>query len=99
MSDEPEQPKDAACPVCSNTNGVEGHSINHRPDRIDQEMTCNICGADWCNAYEYIHYYGAQNETYPVDDWRHDVAQGNTQLGYKAWVQHRVESETTESDP
>jgi len=31
-------------------------------------------------------------ELYPIEDWRYDVANGDTKLGYKEWVEHNVES-------
>lgn len=31
-------------------------------------------------------------EKYPMSDWRWEVTEGNTVLGYKEWVQHKEES-------
>jgi len=42
-------------------------------------MNYNICRRD--------------EEKYPIDDWRYDVAEGNTVLGYAEWVQHRKEAD------
>ena len=35
-------------------------------------------------------------EIYPIEDWRYDVANGDTKLGYKDWVNHNVESHKEE---
>jgi len=33
---------------------------------------------------------------YPVEDWRHEVAEDSTRLGYREWVNHQLE--TAEDD-
>jgi len=35
------------------------------------------------------------NEDYPLEDWKYQVANGDTILGYVDWVCHQVESEGT----
>jgi hypothetical protein len=35
-------------------------------------------------------------ELYPIEDWRYDVANGDTKLGYKEWVEHNIESHQEE---
>lgn len=32
-------------------------------------------------------------ESHPVEDWRREVANGDTLLGYQDWVIHKVEAE------
>ena len=32
-------------------------------------------------------------EKWPIEDWRYDVANGDTKLGYAEWVKHNKESE------
>lgn len=34
----------------------------------------------------------AQRLQYVIEDWRHEVANGDTQLGYTEWVEHQLES-------
>ncbi len=29
---------------------------------------------------------------YPMDDWAHEVKDGNTHMGYQEWVQHKKEA-------
>lgn len=36
--------------------------------------------------------YGQEHPDYTREDWRHDVSQGDTKLGYWIWVLHQVES-------
>jgi len=31
-------------------------------------------------------------ELYPIEDWKYDVSNGDTKLGYEDWVEHNVES-------
>lgn len=33
------------------------------------------------------------NKKYPKSDWYYEVKNGDTVLGYKEWVEHRIESE------
>ena len=35
----------------------------------------------------------SREKGYPLSDWQYEVANGDTQLGYQEWVEHRVESE------
>lgn len=36
--------------------------------------------------------HGVEHPVYTREDWRHDVGQGDTKLGYWEWVLHNVES-------
>ncbi|MCH8553219.1 MAG: hypothetical protein LAT62_14875 [Natronospirillum sp.] len=38
--------------------------------------------------------YRGEDEEYPVADWQHDVADGDTRLGYWDWVVAQRESDT-----
>lgn len=38
-------------------------------------------------------------ELFPVEDWRHEVMNGDTKLGYAEWVQHRAEAESLSPAP
>ena len=40
----------------------------------------------------------AAYEDYPKADWRYDVANGDTVLGYEDWVRHIVESHEGDKD-
>jgi hypothetical protein len=33
---------------------------------------------------------------FPIEDWKHDVSNGDTKLGYADWVAHNVESHANE---
>jgi len=33
---------------------------------------------------------------YPVKDWQHEVADGDTRLGYIGWVNHQIEADEDE---
>ena len=37
-----------------------------------------------------------EHKDFPVSDWRMQVTEGNTRLGYSEWVNHQVEADTTE---
>lgn len=34
------------------------------------------------------------SERYPEDDWKYEVANGDTRLGYADWVSHKLESDS-----
>jgi hypothetical protein len=34
-----------------------------------------------------------ENKKYPKSDWQYEVNNGDTKLGYREWVQHRIESD------
>ena len=38
----------------------------------------------------------ALKERHPVDDWKYEVSNGDTLLGYKEWLMHHYEAETIE---
>lgn len=38
-------------------------------------------------------WFEAACEAHPEDDWRYEVANGDTRLGYEDWVIHQVEAE------
>jgi hypothetical protein len=35
---------------------------------------------------------GVEDEDFTMSDWRYDVANGDTKLGYVDWVLHNIES-------
>lgn len=37
-----------------------------------------------------------EDPQFPVADWRHEVAEDNTRLGYTEWCQHRAEEAADE---
>ena len=39
------------------------------------------------------HIYDACLEESPIEDWRYEVSNGDTRLGYEEWRAHRLESE------
>lgn len=36
---------------------------------------------------------GPTNPAFPPEDWRYEVANGDTELGYHDWVEHKLESD------
>ena len=34
-----------------------------------------------------------ENPRFPVSDWKYEVSNGDTWLGYQEWLEHRIESE------
>ena len=41
------------------------------------------------------HGWDDQHQAHPRIDWRYEVANGDTLLGYHEWVQHRLDAEMT----
>jgi hypothetical protein len=35
---------------------------------------------------------GFEDDEFPMSDWKYDVANGDTKLGYEDWVLHNIES-------
>lgn len=81
---------------------TQGELLNGLTRRLDQ-LTSNWDSSafSFVNAYEapemmsaveiagkYPHGYPA----FPPDDWKYDVANGNTKLGYYDWAAHMIES-------
>lgn len=42
---------------------------------------------------EHGGYWGGGHPKYLVNDWQHEVVDGNTRLGYWEWVFSRIEAE------
>lgn len=40
----------------------------------------------------------ANENKYPKSDWQYEVANGDTLLGYKEWLEHKAEAESTDRD-
>lgn len=38
-------------------------------------------------------------KSYPISDWRFEVANGDTRLGYDEWVKHKMEADGGARDP
>ena len=36
-------------------------------------------------------------DRFPVEDWRYDVTNGDTRLGYLDWLEHNMESEANDA--
>ena len=36
-------------------------------------------------------HYWDNDPDYPVEDWQYEVANGDTRLGYREWVEHQKE--------
>jgi hypothetical protein len=46
-----------------------------------------------------IGYCWQSDDKYPVADWRHEVTEDNTRLGYLEWVIHQREMNSTFEGP
>lgn len=33
-----------------------------------------------------------ENNRFPLEDWRYEVANGDTYLGYTEWLEHKIEA-------
>jgi len=42
----------------------------------------------------HVDFHG-EHSVFDRDDWKHEVDNGDTQLGYWTWVEHRIVSEDT----
>lgn len=38
-------------------------------------------------------YNPPEHKKYTVEDWKYEVCNGDTRLGYREWVEHRMELE------
>lgn len=41
---------------------------------------------------ESVDYWNDSHPNFPVEDWKHDVANGDTRLGYWEWARNMEES-------
>lgn len=38
-------------------------------------------------------YWNSESEKFPVDDWKHEVQDGNTRLGYWEWLHSQIRTD------
>ena len=53
-------------------------------------MTCKSCA---------IEDYWGEDARYPVSDWQHEVAEGDTRMGYWEWVAACTDTDEGPGDP
>jgi hypothetical protein len=56
---------------------------------------------EYTDAQELAEQHGGawgEHPQYLVSDWQHEVAEGNTRLGYWVWVLHRIEADEDEDE-
>jgi len=77
------------CPSC------HGHDVTGGQIKIDvqttQEVTCDTCGATWIDVYQLKGYMELKEKEFTENDWRTEVYNGDTRLGYDEWVEHKKE--------
>ena len=39
-----------------------------------------------------------EHKDFPISDWRYEVANGDTMLGYMEWVEHKVEEKSYDEE-
>lgn len=65
------------------------------PTQVDDDGLCNACAAKSDTMADAVAKlearWGEEHAWYGRTEWREDVAQGNTKLGYWEWVQHSIE--------
>jgi hypothetical protein len=61
--------------------------------RLGYKDACEVLDAD----VKISHW--ESNPAYPVEDWRYEVANDDTRLGYLDWVEAKLESEQTAPQP
>ncbi len=49
--------------------------------------------ADWIEEDWIVEVGPKLEERFPMSDWRYEVANGDTRLGYEDWLEHKVEAE------
>lgn len=76
------------CPVCRERH-ITGGQIEVSGNSAYQVITCSMCGSDWTDEYELKGY--SELHTEGMHDWKREVANGDTVLGFEEWKQHRKE--------
>lgn len=88
--------KFAHCPNCGSED-ISGESIDVDGNGASQECGCQNCGASWTDTYKLTGYVNlvvpSAKDRFPKSDWKYEVQNGDTKLGYQEWLAHRVESE------
>jgi Zn-finger nucleic acid-binding protein len=77
------------CPSC-HSHDVTGGRINIDV-QTTQEVTCDTCGATWIDVYQLMGYMELKEKETTENDWRAEVNNGDTRLGYDEWVEHKKE--------
>ncbi len=87
------------CPTCGFVDALDPNSASMREWHGDAlgEDVCSECGslgsqvcAPTCRTQRQ-----PDEEVFPLEDWRYEVANGDTRLGYSEWAAHKAESEAT----
>lgn len=50
------------------------------------------------NLFDGSRGYWSEHPTYPLDDWRYEVANNDTRQGYRDWLYNRLEQEEGEKE-
>jgi hypothetical protein len=95
------------CPYCDceaeHTEGLHGRwrygiwLCPHDDDRtmegfIVLAFECMECDREfYVNEAVYLDY--EPSDKYPIEDWKYEVQNGDTKLGYKEWLEHMIEAE------
>lgn len=74
----------------------EEHAVHSSPTLQEIPGEGYICGVEGCSdvAVYYYDFDGIDLEEhpdYPIEDWKYEVANNDTKLGYKEWLEHKIE--------
>jgi hypothetical protein len=74
-------------------------ALNHLPEdkpclfghiRGEEGTPCEKCNTTIISSTEKPSQW--KPVKYPIEDWMYKVANGDTRLGYKEWLEHQIES-------
>jgi len=82
------------CPFCLRDE-IEGAGVEIDAGQASQDITCNLCGASWTDVYVLTNIVNLNDPgaKYPAEDWKQEVASGDTVLGYAEWREHKIDEE------
>ena len=85
------------CPSCRGKE-VSGGSIEVDGTQAWQGVSCDCCGATWNDIYQLMGYMELKEKEFTENDWRAEVSNGDTRLGYEEWKAHQKEMHNDEKE-
>lgn len=66
-------------------------------DPISPDGASNYQWAKFDEAIQHATMVLLEVDPYPITDWRYEVANGDTTLGYREWCEHKLEADNHEN--
>ena len=84
------------CPYCFSED-ITGEDIDIDGSRARQEVTCNVCDKSWHDFFKLVGASPVLGINY-LAEWKYEVVNGDTHLGYTEWTRQKIESVKHDED-